>query len=103
MDSSFAYFMRAPEWQKKLCRRQPHSKACTEHLRLGAGRGDTDTIFHPDAAAMRLEDLFRNRQAEPGILSEALMRPVGVEALEDFLQRIGLNAGPVVVDDNLDF
>ena len=34
-------------------------------------------------AAMRLDDLLGDRQAEAGVLAEALMRPVGVEALED--------------------
>ena len=30
------------------------------------------------------------------------MRPVGVEALEDALHRVGLDAGAVVVDGDLD-
>ena len=33
-----------------------------------------------------------DRQAEAGILAEALMRPVGVEALEDLLERVGADA-----------
>ena len=32
---------------------------------------------------MGLDDLFGDRQAKTGILAEALMRPVGVKALED--------------------
>ncbi len=51
---------------------------------------------------MRFDDLLGDRQAEPGILAEALVRPVGVEALEDFLERVRLDAGPVIVDDDLD-
>ena len=59
-------------------------------------------VLRPDPAAVRLDDLARDRQAEPGVLSEALVRAVGVEALEDALERMGGDARPVVVDDDLD-
>ena len=42
-------------------------------------------VLDPDGAAMRLDDLLGDRQAEAGILAEALMRPVGVKALENLL------------------
>ena len=51
---------------------------------------------------MGVDDLLGDRQAEAGILSKALMRPVGVEALEDALQRVVADAGAVVVDHDLD-
>ena len=51
---------------------------------------------------MGLDDLLGDREAEAGILAEALVRPIGVEALEDLLERIGLDARPLVVDDDLD-
>ena len=54
------------------------------------------------AAVMGLDDLLGDRQAEAGILAEALVRPVGVEALEDLLERVRPHARPVVVDDDLD-
>ena len=51
---------------------------------------------------MRLDDLPRDRQAEAGILAEALTGPVGVEAFENPLEGMGRNARPVVVDDDLE-
>src|SRR5262245_8919563 len=51
---------------------------------------------------MRLDDLLGDRQAKPRLLTEALMGPVGVEALEDLLQRVGANTRPVVIDGNFD-
>ena len=47
---------------------------------------------------MRLDDLPRDRQAEAGVLAEALPRPIGVEALEDAFEGAGGDARPVVVD-----
>ena len=52
---------------------------------------------------MGLDDLLGDRQAKAGILAKALVRPVGVEALENPLQRILANARPVVIDDDFDF
>src|ERR1700755_3605328 len=53
-------------------------------LALGGDRAGA--VFRPDAAAMGLDDLLRDREPEPGILSKTLMRPVGVKTLEDALQ-----------------
>ena len=44
------------------------------------------------------DDLLGDRQAETGILPEALLGPVGVEALENLTQGIRLDAGAVVLD-----
>ena len=47
-------------------------------------------------AAMRLDDLAADRQAEAGILAERLARrPVGVEALEDAVDVVGRMPGPL--------
>jgi len=46
---------------------------------------------------MGLDDLLRDRQPQPGILAETLMRPVGVKALEDPLQRILANSRPTFI------
>ena len=50
----------------------------------------------------RLDDLLGDRQAEAGVLSEAVVRAVGVEALEHLVDRVRLDARTVVVDDDLD-
>ncbi len=49
--------------------------------------GGAGAVLGADRAAMRLDDLAGDRQAEPGILAEPLLGPVRVEALEDPLQR----------------
>ena len=49
---------------------------------------------------MGLDDLLGDRQTETGILPEALFRPVGVEALEDLVERFWLDAWPVIVDQD---
>ena len=51
---------------------------------------------------MRFDDLPRDRQAEAGVLAEALARPVRIEALENPLEGIGRNAGAVIIDDDLE-
>src|SRR3954451_17247225 len=87
----------APSW-----RGQPHHEARAGHAGLAVGVDGTGAILGPDAAAMGFDDLFRNRQAQSGVLTKTLMRAVGVKALEDFLQRVLANAGAVVIDDDLD-
>ena len=60
-------------------------------------------VLGADRAAMRLDDLPRDGEAEPGILAELVaLRAVGVEALEDALDVLGADAGTVVVDDHHD-
>jgi hypothetical protein len=51
---------------------------------------------------MRFDDVLGDRQPEARILSERLMRPVRIEALEDLLPHFLGHAGSVVVDDDLD-
>src|SRR6185437_5558305 len=82
-------------------RRQPHHEARPEHAWRLASGGDTVAVFDPNCPAMRLDDLLTDRQAKAGILPEALMRPISVEALEDLVQRFGTNARAVVVDHDL--
>src|SRR5262245_47101285 len=54
------------------------------------------TVFRPDAALMRLDDLARDRQAEAGVLAEGSFRTVGIETLKDALEIFGRNARPLV-------
>ena len=51
---------------------------------------------------MRIDDLFGDGEAETGILAEALVRPVGIEALKYFFDGIGPHPGTIVIDKNLD-
>src|SRR3954465_7314181 len=51
---------------------------------------------------MGFDDLLADRKAEAGILAERLMRAVGVETLENLINRIGIDARPIVVDNDLD-
>ena len=51
---------------------------------------------------MGLDDLLGDGQPEAGILPKTLVRPVGIEALENLLQRLRPHARTVVIDDNLD-
>src|SRR5215472_18587084 len=62
-----------------------------------------DAVLGPDSSAMGLDDLFGDRQSQPGILTESLMRPIGVKALEDPLQTFGPNARPVIINDDFHF
>src|SRR5262249_53059821 len=84
-----------------LHRRQAHDEARAEHLwRVAARR--INAVLGPQATAMRLDDLQRDRQAQAGVLAEALVRAVGVEALEYLLHGVRVDARPVVVDRDLD-
>src|SRR4051812_6868162 len=60
-----------------------------------------DPVLGDDAAPVRLDDLARDRQPEAGILPEARLRPVGVEALEHALEGMRRDAGPVVLDGDV--
>ena len=80
-----------------LRRRQPDDEAGAAALALGrpgalgASRGD-ETVLRPQPPAMGDHDLPRDVEAEPGILAEALLRPVGIEALENALEIFRRNA-----------
>ncbi len=67
-----------------------HDEAGAEHPRRLAAHA----IFNADRAAVRFDDLLGDRQAKPGILAEALFRPVGIETLEDFIERFRRIPGP---------
>ena len=72
-----------------------------------AGAGDGAAGFGADvggedAAAVHLDDLARDRQAEAGVLAEILVRTIGVEAVEDLLHRLRIDAGAVVIDHDID-
>ena len=61
-------------------------------------------VARPDAAAVGIDDLARDAQAQPGVLADRAvgLRPVGIEALEDVLELVRGDAGPVVLHDDLD-
>src|SRR5512144_3305713 len=59
------------------------------------------TVLRPQTPAMGDHDLPRNVEAEPGILAEALLRPVGIEALENPFQIFRWNARAFVLDRDL--
>src|SRR3954447_11192865 len=84
---------RRGRWSARSWRGQPHHEARAGNGVLALGVDRTRAILGPDAAAMRFDDLFRNRQAQSGVLAKTLMRAVGVKAFEDFLQRVVPNAG----------
>src|SRR5581483_8199892 len=69
---------------------------------MAVGIDRTRPVFGPDPPAMGVDDLLGNRQAEAGVLAESLVRPIGVEALEDALQGVLANARTIVVDQDLD-
>src|SRR4029079_15274886 len=73
-------------WRHQSWRRQPDHEARACHHGLAVGVGWTQAIFGPDPPAMRFDDLLGDRKPESGVLAKALMRPVGVEALEDAFQ-----------------
>src|SRR5262249_54996922 len=60
------------------------------------------TVLDPDRAAMGLDDLLGNRQAEARILTEALVRAIGVEPLENLFAYFRSHSRTVVIDKNLD-
>src|SRR5215813_15565196 len=95
----------APRWRERSAtassrRRQPHREARAQHLaRLGALGGRA--VLRPQPAVMRFDDLLGDRQAEAGILAEILMRAIGVEAIEDLLHRLRVDARSVVLDHDI--
>src|SRR6266567_6818067 len=76
--------------------RQADQEARPAHraMRVGA-------VLRPDAAAMRLDDLLRDREAEPRMRAEFLPgRPLAVEAVEDRGQLVLRDAGALVFHDD---
>src|SRR5208282_4132023 len=55
-----------------------------------------------DDAAMRLDDLPRDRQAESGILAETLIWTVGIETFENPFESMVGDARPVVVHQDFE-
>ena len=60
-------------------------------------------VLGADRTRVSLDDLARDRQAEAGILAEPLFGPVGVEALENPIECIGLDAWSGILHQDLDF
>src|SRR5579862_627251 len=83
-------------------RRQAHDKSRTNHCRLAVRARSASAVFDPDRAAVGVDDLLRDGKAQTGILAESLMRPVGIETLENLIEYIGPHAWTVVIDENFD-
>src|SRR5262249_14371094 len=87
-------------WARPSACRQSHHEAGAQHARLSVARCDAGPILDADLAAMGFDDLLGDRQAEPGILTEPVFRPVGVKALENLVERFRTATWPVVVDQD---
>src|SRR3546814_7097366 len=90
--------LRAPRHRRRLVRRQAHGEA---------GAADAPALIvavvGADAAAVGIDDLLRDAEAESGMGAELLARRTfGVEALEHRLQFALRNAGPLVGDGDHD-
>src|SRR5437868_968887 len=72
--------------RRRAHRRQPHREAGAEHLGRPAAGRLRHPVLDPNATGMRLDDLPGDRESEPGILAKTLVRPVGIETLEDLVQ-----------------
>src|SRR5271169_1481222 len=86
--------------QPSSWRRKPDYKARACDRRFAVRAERPYAVLGPYPSAMGLHDLFGDRQPETRILAKTLVRPVGVEALEDPLQRILANPRSIVVDDD---
>src|SRR5699024_11254364 len=62
-------------------------EACAGHCWLAVFVRGAGAVLRPDPSAVRFDDLLGDREPEAGVLAKALVRPVGVEALEDPLDR----------------
>src|SRR6185312_14055308 len=74
-------------------RGQPDDEAGARHRRLAVLVDRPSAVLRPDAPTMGLDDLLGDGKPEARVLAKALVRAVGVEALEDALQRIVPDAG----------
>src|SRR6476659_1723814 len=84
--------------------RQPHREACAQYGRFAAPRSRRHggAVLGPQPAAVGLDDLLGNRKAETRVLAETVLRPVGVEPLENIVEGLGPDARTVVVHHDLD-
>ena len=62
----------------------------------------TRPVLGADRAAMRLDDLARDRQAEAGILAEALLRAGRCRSARRSGRALGLDARAAILDQDLD-
>ena len=66
------------------------------------GGGFRRPVARPNPAAVSPDDLARNRQSQTRVLTEALVRPIRIESLENSLQRMRRDSGAVIVDRDHD-
>src|SRR5215813_2890794 len=83
-------------------RRQANDKTRAEDGRLPVRAGSSGAVLDPDRPAMGFDDLLGNRQAETGILTESLVRAIGIEPLENLFAHFRPHTRTVVIDKNLD-
>src|SRR5690606_20669554 len=89
--SRFVPDRRPPSW-RSAPRRQADVEARAAHVALRV-----DAVRHQDAAAMRLDDLLGDAEAEAGVGAVFLARrTLAVEALEDRLELVRRQPRPVV-------
>ena len=72
--------------------RQTHHEARAQRLGGGICFGRPD-VLGPDHAAVCLDDLLGDGEAEAGVVAEIALRARGVEPLEDLAERLFGNAG----------
>src|SRR5205823_5718785 len=70
-----------------LERREAHHEVRAQYLGAVRSLGHADAILGANAPAMGFNDLARDGKSKPGVLAKALMRPVGIKALKDALDR----------------
>ena len=91
---------RGPLWRGCVGAVRSHQLRAAHHEARAEDRGSSvrpakSCVLGRERAAMRLDDLPGDRQAEAGILAEPCSGPVGIEALEDPIDRSGRMPGPL--------
>ncbi|MPL88771.1 hypothetical protein SDC9_34798 [bioreactor metagenome] len=77
--------------------RQADHEARAERFGAGVGVGRAD-VLGPDHAAMRLDDLLRDRETKAGMVAELPRRALRIEAPEDLGQRLLGDARAGILD-----
>ena len=82
-----------------MLNRQAHQKARTKRLRgdISISRAD---VFGSDDAAVGLNDLLGDCQAQTRFIAELLFEAFRIKAFEHFAQRLIRNAGAYVFDND---
>ena len=73
-----------------------HGEARPQHCGLAVFIRRRGAVARRQPPAMGFDDLLGDGEAEPGILAEILLRPVGIEAFEYLLQGVGPDTRPLL-------